>query len=384
MKKTQITRYQYINGMAKKTTKWEPDSHFIKAGLPEVIATERLARIKMILAARASGDRKAALDASRSAKAGWAVAYSRKRYFENGANAYWSVTSKDGKTSVKYISPRKFLKMNNKQKKAQGVEKTFHDGRGVNLEMQKVYEMFLAARAAFLTGYHNPLSGKDFGPGIKAASSAASNEIRRALQMPFFDSIAKAERFSDKTREILRRELAESQDIECQEDVDMVRPEGALLESSMQDFDVERLGDSAWRRRRLADCLWNARKRVISYWKSTNNRKWKSCWKNDSRLLREIVASALEGRLFAGSHDSSRRKHLRDLAKRIGNTLIASDLQDITRDSEPEFSAPQTVVKQDVMEIPTPKIKVLAYTEVPVNNILGQTIRMNRTSIRIA
>lgn len=323
-----MQRQQYISGMKRKLPKWKGDSHYIKCGLPEVVEYERLVRLKMILAARASGDKKAALDASRSAKAGWGVAYSRKRYFENGANAYWSVTSKDGKTAVKYISPRKFLKMSKKQKKSQGVEKTFHDGRGASLEMQKVYEMFLAARAAFLTGYHNPISGKDFEPGIKAASSAASNEIRRALQMPFFDSIAKAERFSDKTREILRKELAESQEIECQEDVDMIRPEGALLESALQDFDVERLGNSDWRRRRLADCLWNARKRVINYWKSTNNRKWKSCWKNDSRLLREIVASALGGRLFAGSHDSSRRKHLRDLSKRIGNTLIASDLQD--------------------------------------------------------
>ena len=121
-----------------------------------------------------------------------------------------------------------------------------------------------------------------------------------------------------------------------------------------------------------------ARLRLASYWKSSASRQWKSSLQKDLILLREIVASACEGKAFAGEHNSSRRKSLLKLAERINKPLMANELQDVmaTRRETPrkslqtiklwrrldrdgvcgwvEYIQPekQTIAKQELVELP--------------------------------
>jgi hypothetical protein len=297
----------------------------------EIVMAERLERLTIIKHLRARGLKKEAIDASRSSKAAWAVAFTRKRFFENGSKAYVVKGYKkvDGKRVLveKTIGDKAYKSLTANKKAKAGI--IIRDGSGTTLEQSRIYEMFLAARAAFLGGYSNPRSGKHFDKGWKAASSAASNELMRGLKEPMFEDFAKAEAFSDKVRKIIAEEIGNVQDVNYQEEAqaEFSFAEKIEVAKSLKDFDVQRLGDEDNRRSRLAGLLWIARKRVINHWKSSDSRQWKASWAKDSKTLRGFIASALAGELYAGSHNSHRRATLRRIAQIVEDQSIADEAQ---------------------------------------------------------
>jgi hypothetical protein len=340
--KTQIQQHQYINGLLKKIPSAQPLKAYAEA-------TQVIEAVQLMLQ---SDFGKIHLpwvesEANRLNTTAWNIAFHRAKIQSRGGSAY---RSKGKKSNAKQISIAKYKSLSDKQKAK--YEKVSRDGTGQPVEAQRIVEMFLAARHALVLG-HNTLTGKYLEPGEKAASAAAAMELRRATQMPLFDDVMKARKFWDNALEAEREEL----------------PEVA------QDFDPERIGESDSRRPIMASALWEARKRIITYWKSSGSRQWKASWKKDSRLLREVVTGALAGRLFAGKHDSSRRKTLAQLAKRINKPLMANDLQDIIASRRSgkrkplqtiklwrgtgvcgwvEYTQPelQTIAKQELVELP--------------------------------
>lgn len=287
---------------AKELPQYDKNQVFMRGGkrLPEVIGAERLMRLNDILAARNEGDKKSALLISNSAKAAWKAAFKRARFYTNGASE-----KNVEKQQVKRVNPK--LKAlgwtQNDEAQLIALENAKENGTGVTLEMARIYEMFLAARAAFIGGYHNPRTGKDLQPGLKAASSAASNELLRSLKEPVFEDVTQAERWSDTAWRIHLQGMDEV----------------------AQTIDISRLPSRDIVARKLAE----HRKRIAIYWKSTGSKRWKTGRDSQYRLLREIIANALNGIAYNPKKDTAEHKAAKRLMQVLKIQLLASDMQRI-------------------------------------------------------
>ena len=309
------------------------DTHvFMRRGaaLPQLVGSERLNRLQDILAARNRGDKASALLISVSAKVGWKAAQKRARFYANGRS------EKDvAKQQVKRVSAK--LKAmgwtQNDESQLVALENANEGGTGVTLELPRVYEMFLAARAAFIGGYCNSRSGKDL-PGVKnvhdviaffklkdkqsrdkylginglpvglkAASSAASNELLRSLKEPQFEDVTQAERFNANAWRIHLQGMNEVS----------------------QTVDISRLPSRDIVARKLAE----HRNRITSYWKSTGSKRWKMGRDSQYRLLREIIANALNGIAYNPKKDTAQHKAAKRLMQVLATQLLASDMQRI-------------------------------------------------------
>jgi hypothetical protein len=342
MKRTQMQRAQYIAGMEKK--KQSPDQiwRFDKSVQP-------IDSVNLALAMDAENARFPWIEEeiNRLTRESWRIANKRANIHCHGIIAYRPRSKKTGTKQIS-VSQWKALTTNEKRK----YEMVTRPGTGQPVETQRVVDMFMAARAAMIQG-HKTLTGKEIEAGEKAASSACAMELRRAVQMPLFDDVMKAQKFWDHALEM---------EIETLPQVEQV-------------IDPERFGDEKNRLRLMLSARRDARIRLARYWKSSISRQWKSSLRKDLILLREIVASACEGKAFAGEHDSSRRKSILKLAERINNPLMENDLQDVMatrreKSCKPletiklwrgkgvcgfvEYAQPkpQTIAKQELVEIP--------------------------------
>lgn len=338
--KQQAVDQQYIaniRGAAKKRKakgllQYDEGQVFMRGGvqLPQIIGIERLARLQDIIAARKQGKNEAALLISVSAKIGWKAAWKRARFYANGRS------EKDvAKQQVKRVTPK--LKAmgwtQSDESQLVALENANENGTGVTLELPRVYEMFLAARAAFIGGYCNSRSGKDL-PGVKnvhdviaffklkdkasrdkymeinglpvglkAASSAASNELLRSLKEPVFEDITQAERFHANA---WRLHLQGMNDV-------------------AQTIDISRLPARDIVARKLRE----HRNRITNYWKSKGSKRWKMGRDSQYRLLREILANALNGIAYNPKKDTAQHKAAKRLMHVLNNQLLASDMQRI-------------------------------------------------------
>ena len=338
--KTQVSDSQYvmnIHGEGKKRKAQAlaqyVDNHvFMRRGaaLPQIVGSERLARLQDILAARKQGNRDAALLISVSAKVGWKAAQKRARFYANGRS------EKDvAKQQVKRVSAK--LKSAGWTQKDESqlvaLENANEGGTGVTLELARVYEMFLAARAAFIGGYCNLRTGKDL-PGVqdihtvikffrikdkairdkymeinglpvglKAASSAASNELLRSLKEPQFEDVTQAERFNANAWRLHLQGMNEV----------------------AQTVDISRLPSRDIVARKLAE----HRNRITSYWKSKGSKRWMAARDSQYRLLREIIASALIGIAYNPKKDTAQHQATKRLKQVLATQLLASDMQRI-------------------------------------------------------
>jgi hypothetical protein len=341
MKKTQMQSIQYVMGMMKG--KFTPDA--LKAYAAE---TQIIESVQLMLQSDLEKARFPWIESeiNRLNSMAWGVAFYRAKIHARGGSAF---RSKSKKGKAKQISVGQYNALSDKEKAK--FERVFRDGAGQPVEAQRIVEMFLAARAALMDG-HKTLTGKELEAGLKAASSAAAKELRRATQIPLFDDVMKAQKFWDNKKERMIEELPKVEQI----------------------LDPERFGDDENRLRLMLSARREVRIRLATYWKSSTNRQWKSRLVKDLILLREVVASACEGRAFAGEHDSSRRKSLRLMAEQVNKPLMANDLQDIiasrrsgkrkplqtiklwrscdARWIEYVQPEPQPVAKQELVELP--------------------------------
>ena len=288
---------------AKELPQYDKNQVFMRGGksLPQIIGAERLMRLNDILTARNAGDKASALLISHSAKAAWKSAFKRSRFYTNGASE-----KNVEKQQVKRVNPK--LKAlgwtQNDEAQLIALENANENGTGVTLELPRVYEMFLAARTAFIGGYHNTRTGKDLQPGLKAASSAASNELLRGLKEPQFEDVTKAEKWNANA---WRLHLQGMNDV-------------------AQSVDISRLP----KRDIVAKKLAEHRKRITSYWKSSGSKRWMSGRNSQFRLLREIIANALNGIAYNPKKDSAEHKAAKRLMQVLNTQLIASDMQRIS------------------------------------------------------
>ena len=340
IKESQVSDSQYVMNIHNeaKNRKAQPlaqyvDTHvFMRRGaaLPQIVGSERLNRLRDILAARKQGNRDAAMLISVSAKVGWKAAHKRARFYANGRS------EKDVlKQQVKRVSAK--LKSagwtQNDEAQLVALENANEGGTGATLELPRIYEMFLAARAAFIGGYCNSRTGKAL-PGVKsvhgvvaffrikdkptrnkylevnglpiglkAASSAASNELLRSLKEPQFEDVTKAERFHANAWRIHLQGMNEVS----------------------QTVDISRLPSRDIVARKLAD----HRNRITSYWKSKGSKRWMSARDSQYRLLREIIASALIGIAYNPKKDTAQHQAAKRLKQVLATQLLASDMQRI-------------------------------------------------------
>jgi hypothetical protein len=299
MKRTQMQRAQYIAGMEKGKAKVETLLQYAEE--KQIIESLQVSIARDIENARDAGNDEVANELTRLSAEAWKIARQRARIHATGGSAYRSTGKKRGTKQINHTQ-YKSLSDNDKKK----FEKVVRDGTGQPVEAVKLAEMFLAAKAGLMAG-HKTLTGKEIEKGEKAASAACAMELRRGLQMPLFDDVMKAEKYWDAKRERMIEELPKVEQI----------------------IDPEQFGDDENRLRIMLTARREARLRLTTYWKSSTSRQWKSSLQKDLILLREVVASACEGKAFAGEHDSARRKALRNLAERIDKPLMANELQDV-------------------------------------------------------
>jgi hypothetical protein len=301
MKKTQIQQQQYISGMMKNIPSAEPVKRY--AERVQVIDSINLAYEKDL--EDAIGEDKEIL--TRCHTEAWKVVWQRAKFFRNGGKAYRSTTKKG---NVSQISPAKYNSLNDKQKAKW--EMIVRDGQGQSLDAQKLVDMYLAARTAYIAGYKT-LAGKEIEPGIKAASSAAASEMRRSLQLPCFEDVAKAERFHEKAWKLIREDLQHSCD----------------------QHDTEYFS-----RKMMAKMLAGCRLRLQAFYSQrfTDGRSW-NAYEKSSKLLRKVAASICNGTFSAPENGSSERKALDKLSEIMRKALLPMDLQDLgkkpAKDSKP-------------------------------------------------
>lgn len=351
-----MQRQQYIAGMEKGKAKVESLLHYAKE--MQIIESLNVKIANDIANAKDAGNDTAADELTHLAAEAWKIARQRARIHAVGGSAYRAKSKKRG---GKQINHTQYKALSTKDKAK--YEKVIRDGTGQPVEDVKLAEMFLAAKAALMDG-HKTLTGKVIEKGQKAASAACAMELRRGLQMPLFDDVMKAQKYWDNKKERMIEELPKVEQI----------------------IDPQQFGDDENRLRIMLAARREARLRLASYWKSSGSRQWKSSLKKDLILLREIVASACEGKAFAGEHDSSRRKSIRLMADRVNKPLMANEMQDIMETRKcvarkplqtikiwrssgvaqwVEYVQPeaQPVAKQELVEIPQAPVKCKTYRQ---------------------
>lgn len=334
-------------------------SAFIKTAHP-IVMEERYFRLLEIKAQKTL-DAKLAI--SKACKTAWKIARKQSR-FHAGGKVDKSAQTPMGKIikerhDSNFGFERNSLGWSKKQEsELHAMENANSNGFGVGLDMQALYECFLAARAACLGGFTTP-TGKVIKAGYnqyvakngkvhhcsKAGNSASSTEIRRNSKEPLFDDITEAQIANDKAWKARREELS----------------------YSLQAIDVERFGeDTQARRNYFAKMLRINRNIIANHHKATPSKRWKSNRNRDSKLLREITAYALAGTLCLDPADKRQKgwkyNSMRNLAKLIKDTLQPEQMQGLAR-----YSAPNPQLANDgehamasksveVIEIQTDKV----------------------------
>jgi hypothetical protein len=308
MKKTQMQRQQYIAGMLKK--KISPDEISYYQNFVNIFDAERLMRERDC----ENQPEDIVERINTLSTESWKVVWQRYKKQVNGGKAYQSTTKGGGK---KQISKAKYNLLSDKEKRNYGA--IVRNASGGSLEPQRLYEMFLAARAAFNTGWTIPLTGKVLEPGIKAASAACAYELRRGLQQPLFEDVVKAQKWNDKAWEIHLQDMA---DVE-------------------QNVDIERLPERSQVARKLRD----HRNRITSYWKSTGSKRWKMGRNSQYRLLREMIANASKGVVCVAKKDTAQHKAQKRLMQVLNITLLATDMQERERGQIRHKPMPQNTLR---------------------------------------
>lgn len=298
MKKTQIQRHQWINGLLKDPK--APDAVAYYADHVQLFEAHRLMQER-----DAEGMTEEQRESVKAYTAtAWQAVWERYRYHTSGGSAYQK-TTKSGKR--KQISAKAWKSLGAKQK--QGYERIVRNASGGTLEAGRLCEMFLAGRVAAIAGYHNPLTDKVLQPGISAARAAVAYELRRGLQQPLFEDFAAAEAWNERAWKIHREDM----------------PDVA------QNFDPERLPELE----QIDAKMEELKSRITNYWQSRGSKRWKHAAAANIRLLEKYVASAYEGTVCYPKKDTAEYKALQRLTDIMHNTLIPSDLQDVTQEFNP-------------------------------------------------
>jgi len=323
-------------------------SAFIKTAHP-IVMEERYFRLREIQAQKTLA---AKLAISKACKTAWKIARKQSRFYAGGkvdksAQTPMGQIIKESHDS-NFGFERNSLGWSKKQEsELHAMENANNNGFGVGLDMQALYECFLAARAACLGGFTTP-TGKVVEVGYtqyvakngkvhlrcKAGNSASDAEIRRNSKEPLFDDVTKAQIGNDKAWKARREDLAESQ----------------------QTIDIEQFGeDTQARRNYFAKMLRINRNIIANHHKATPSKRWKSNRNRDSKLLREMTAYALAGTLCLDpsdkGHKGKKYLNMRNLAKLIKDTLQPEQMQGLTRYSSAIASKPKASKSVEVIDI---------------------------------
>ncbi len=323
-------------------------SAYIKEGHP-IIKQERYFRMREIQAQKTL-DAKLAI--SKACKTAWKIARKQSRFYAGGKVDKSAQTPMGQIIKESHYSnfgfERNSLGWSKKQEsELHAMENANNNGFGVGLDMQALYECFLAARAACLGGFTTP-TGKVVEVGYtqyvakngkvhlrcKAGNSASDAEIRRNSKEPLFDDVTKAQIGNDKAWKARREDLAESP----------------------QSIDVEQFGeDTQARRNYFAKMLRINRNIIANHHKATPSKRWKSNRNRDSKLLREITAYALAGTLCLDptdkKHKGKKYHNMRELSKLIKGTLQPEQMQGLTRYLPAIASKPKASKSVEVIDI---------------------------------
>jgi hypothetical protein len=308
MKKTQIQQQQYIAGMLKDAPRADEVSYY--QDFVNVFDAERLMRERDCQ----NQPQYIVDELNRLSTESWKVVWQRVKCHVNGGKAYQSISKRGTK---KQISKAKYNSLPENEKRKWSA--IIRNASGVSVEAQRLYDMFLAARAAFKGGWVIPLTGKEIEPGIKAASAACAYEMRRGLQLPLFEDVIKAQRWNDKAWEIHLQSMAEVS----------------------QNVDTERLPE----RSQIAKKLREHRNAIASHWKSKATKRWKTGRNSQYKLLREMIANASAGVVCIHKKDSAKHKSTQRLLQVLDIKLLATDMQDLERKEIRRNPMPQNTLR---------------------------------------
>ena len=328
----------------------EGTSAFIKTAHP-IVMEERYFRLREIQAQKTL-DAKLAI--SKACKTAWKIARKQSRFYAGGkvdksAQTPMGQIIKESHDS-NFGFERNSLGWSKKQEsELHAMENANNNGFGVGLDMQALYECFLAARAACLGGFTTP-TGKVVEVGYtqyvakngkvhlrcKAGNSASDAEIRRNSKEPLFDDVTKAQIGNDKAWKARREDLAESP----------------------QTIDVEQFGeDEQARRNYFAKMLKFNRNSVTSHVKSVTSKRPIQKRNGFYKLLNDLTRYGLAGTLcLETGKGSCTYKHkqmneLKAIIKAANDKLQASDLQDIMKKTPALQSKPKAIKSVEVIEL---------------------------------
>jgi hypothetical protein len=361
-----ISKYMIKNGIQTNTSgkkqffpygNKEGKSAYIKTAHP-IVMLERYFRLLEIKANRNAGFFGAARSISVASKVSWKIAHKQSGFHARGKKE--KATQTPMGHVIKEVQSSNFgFELNtlgwSKKQEAElhAMENTNDNGFGVGLDMQALYECFLAARAACLGGFTTP-TGKVIEAGYtqyvakngkvhlcsKAGNSASATEIRRNAKEPLFDDITKAQIGNDKAWKARREDLAESP----------------------QTIDVEQFGeDTQARRNYFAKMLRFNRSVVTSHVNSKACQRPFQKRNGFYRLLKDLTRYGLEGTLcLETGKGSCSWKHrlmneLKGIIKVANGKLQAGDLQDIMKKTPALQSKPKASKSVEIIEIDTLK-----------------------------
>jgi hypothetical protein len=302
----------------------EGKSAYIKTANP-IIMEERYFRLLEIKAQKTLEAKRSISDACKNA---WKIARKQSRFYAGGRKDK-AEQSTIGKTFNGWTKKQEL--------ELHALENTNDNGFGVGLDMQALYECFLAARAAILGGYITP-RGKVLQSGYVdyvakdgktrkrslAGNAASRNEVHQHSKTPLFNSDTDAQKAHQKAWKARREDLNESP----------------------QSIDVLQFGDNEKKRRDLFAKMLRRNRRIVSnHAKATGSKRWKALRNARYRALLEIVKYALDGTLFLdrekGKCNDYKRKVMNDLHQVVSSAIEAQQMQDVTRRGNFESNIPR-------------------------------------------